>query len=280
MTRMKKKEVEERQVREFLTRMGLSDSVRTIVAGETPDFRLTFADGTTVGIELVELANGEIAAGQAGLRRLSSMIGTALRRERINVHVNLRTTGLLLPNLNLGTIEKANAAAIVDLARAHVAAHERRKAWFASDLKALGVRSLSEVVLTTHDAPQVTSGVIIDGRAFRQATNAIVAKKSALISSYRAALPDTPVWLLMVGGCRTASGTWSEDLKDGIEPNPFDRVFYLDYSDNLAFEVFGKDSDCLRGSGQTAPQTSGADMPTRAGTQHVDGLSMSVKTGP
>ena len=236
MTRDSKKRRERAALDFLIDQVDLGISVSEVVERESPDFLVRGADGSTFGVEVVELADGGLAAGMAGYRRLKAELEARMKAEDLNVLVSLRTRGGFLPRLNEGPVTRSHVDGLYQLVAAHVAADEGERAYERDELRPRGIDWIVRVGIYPSGEPAVMANAQTVGFGLPSHVQKHVDAKNAKVETYRENV-DGPVWLLLLGGVRFASGVWSELIRDRRLESDFDRVFYVDAYDGAAFEV-------------------------------------------
>ncbi|NOY94132.1 MAG: hypothetical protein GXP55_23350 [Deltaproteobacteria bacterium] len=235
MTRQSAKAAERAALELLMAKVDIGVDVAHIVTREAPDFVLELSDGSCVGVEVVELADEAIANGMGSYGHLKRGVRERLEDRGIKVGICLSAHTERLAEM-AGASWKPEADGIVRLARGHVDAECRDHTYEGAALDGYGVHYLDSVSMSASDEPWVGTGAHGPGRRLVAQAHRHVVNKNAKLPKYRANV-DGPIWLVLVGGGRLASGTWSVMIRDLTFRSDFDRTFYVDHSDSTAFEV-------------------------------------------
>ena len=231
MSRLAKKEHERAAVSELLKWLGIVDA--EVSDRESPDFEVFAAEKGRFAIEVVELADPSIAAGQAALKALEKDLADALRSRGLTrgVHLSVGEGGILFAPRE---VRARHVKAITELV------NERSSRRGAIDI---GNRALAsagaEFVLKVmvNDSGFVTIGSSATGRR-QPFVQGCIDAKNAKVSEYRASLgAGQPLWLLLLTGIAFRSGIWSVVVEDHEYISDFDRTFCIDAFENKFIEV-------------------------------------------
>jgi hypothetical protein len=236
MTREADKARELLAVQELIRRLDLQGQVEEPTPRERPDFELRFRDGTSVGIEVTELADPRIASGEAAVDRLRQTVQRRLAELGLVVGLGLRIgEGFASELARDGRHVRDHVKGIVRLVQEHVRAG-RGARWYERD--ALFARGIPFVLAAW--IGEGAGGVYTSGTAYGRRQPFVqhcIDAKNVKIDEYRASLPGRPIWLLLVAGVAWRSAVWSVVLEGHTYASRFDRTFYIDAFDSRFIEL-------------------------------------------
>lgn len=243
MTPAEKRQHELKAVIELLRWRALD--VKRIVQRERPDFEVQLADGSTVGIEVTELADDALARGAAILKLLQKELVQELEVKGVTkgVHLGIPEGFALL--LGSRDVRARNVKALVDLAVENQAAEGMLTIEYDA-LVARGVQFILEA--TFSDSGAVTTGHSATGRRAPSVQEGIDAKNEKA-PEYRVALPHArELWLLLLSGVDFRSGVWSAVVEGHEYVSAFDRTFCIDAYENKFIELRTRRSEIAGGA--------------------------------
>jgi len=204
-------------------RLGFGETmeIASLVMREAPDIELTGVDGSRIGVEVTELRHEVDARDDAAIERLCRDLLSALGQERVHVaceaHVG-RGVGALRENE-----VRSLQGGLVALGRECQTGDETRT-WSEAELRSLGLPCLREVTLTAIPGG-ASLGLwpppeMLDPEFVQRS----IARKNALIETYRNALPGTELWLVLRIGRRSSRTRWDTLIAHHVYESAFDRT--------------------------------------------------------
>lgn len=191
-----------------------------------PDFELRLADGRSIGLEVTEAPDPEVAAAWLGTgRRFEDLIKAALRRQGLTARVSGSVHVEDLIGLRGAGLKPAaeNVAAVIA---------RRLPAGFGpttgSKFPGLGYLGF----LAAEPAPNVDVAFATVGDPLGpDVIQLAIDRKAPKVSGYRG-LAASEHWLLVVGGATFSGYVTVEDAMSRTFHSPFDRTVFLDDSDD------------------------------------------------
>jgi hypothetical protein len=236
MTREADKARELLAVLELIRRLDLQGQVDGPTPRERPDFELRFRDGTSVGIEVTELADSRIASGEAAVTRLRKAVQAGLAELGVSIGLGLSIgEGFASELARDGRHVRDHADGIVRLVQEHIRAGRQPRRYRNDFLRANGAPFVLEAWIGESPGKIYTSGTAYGRR--EPFVQQCIDAKNAKIAEYRASLPGRPIWLLLVAGVAWRSAVWSVVLEGHTYSSRFDRTFYIDAFDSRSIEL-------------------------------------------